>query len=373
MYKDSVMKKRGKIYGIDIIRILSCISVYTHHYLRMELEPAMEGFNAFRRSSMFKYLFGILGAEYAVIAFFVIAGFFMSYNTVTEPIQSLEYARKCTYKCMNIIIPSFIIITATALISLPFKIAGMAEIFSVREYFFDLFKLIIGIQGDKHIHYAYPLWFQHFIFIGYIFGYVFLYVFRKEQRIRLVAYFPVLIYSLFNSEYVFMVFMGMLVGELCAGKYEKRLKGLFGNLFWDVVFMVILSSGMSFVIKEHYDIPRIYGPATLLFALFLLIVYCVSDSEEGKKHKAIDFLSSNSYSCYLIHFFIMCSIMRVISRVMLRTPLLEINNTMFCLIMYVILTIILWMTGCIFNRYVLTPLKGFYVRIWSGVEARLTR
>ncbi len=373
MYKDSVMKKRGKIYGIDIIRILSCISVYTHHYLRMELEPAMEGFNAFRRSSMFKYLFGILGAEYAVIAFFVIAGFFMSYNTVTEPIQSLEYARKCTYKCMNIIIPSFIIITATALISLPLKIAGMAEIFSIREYFFDLFKLIIGIQGDKHIHYAYPLWFQHFIFMGYIFGYIFLYVFRNEQRIRLAAYFPVLIYSLFNSEYVFMVFTGMLAGELCAGKYEKWLRKIFGNVFLDVLFMIILSSGMSFVIKEHYDIPGIYGPATLLFVLFLLIVYCVSDSAEGNKHKAIDFLSSNSYSCYLIHFLIMCSIMRVIYRIILRTSLHERSNVVFCLIMYVIFTMILWITGYIFNEYVLKPLKGLYDRIWSEAEARLTR
>ncbi|MCR5420066.1 MAG: acyltransferase, partial [Lachnospiraceae bacterium] len=293
MDKDSVTKKRGKIYGIDIVRILACISVYTHHYLRMELEPAMEGFNTFRRSSLFKCLFGILGAEYAVIAFFVIAGFFMSYNTGKEPIQSIEYGKKCMYKCMKIIIPSFTVITATALISLPLKIAGMAEIFSIREYFFDLLKLIIGIQGDKHIHYAYPLWFQHFIFMGYIFGYIFLYVFRNEQRIRLAAYIPVLIYSLFNSEYVFMVFVGMLVGELCTGKYEKRLRKIFGNVFLNVLFMIILSSGMSFVIKENYDIPGIYGPATLLFALFLLIVYCMSDSAEGNKHKAIDFLSSN--------------------------------------------------------------------------------
>lgn len=373
MGKDPLMKKRGKIYGIDIVRILACVSIYSHHYLGMELEPAKEGFNALRSSGMFGYRFGVFGAESALIAFYVISGFFMSYNIGTEPMQPLEYGKKCTYKCMNIIIPTVIVITATALISLPLELAGMADIFSIRDYFFDLFKLIIGIKGDKHIHYAYPLWFQHFIFIGYIFGYIFLYVFRKDQRIRLTAYFPVLIYTLFNSEYVFMVFMGMLAGELCTGKYEKRLKKIFGNVFVDVVFMIILSVGIAVSIKVEYNSPEICGPTTLLIAVFLLIVYCMSDAESGRRYKVIDFFSSNTYSCYLIHFFIMCSFMRVVYGIMLRTSLHERNNALFCIIMYVILTIILWTAGYIFNKYVLKPLKGIYDRIWSEAEARLTR
>ena len=130
---------------------------------------------------------------------------------------------------------------------------------------------------------------------------------------------------------------------------------------------------MSLVIRENYDSPQIYGPATLLFALFLLIVYCICVTEEGNKYTVIDFLSSNSYSCYLIHFFIMCSIMRIIYSVMLRTTLPERNNVAFCMIMYVVFTVILWIAGYIFNKYVLKPLKGLYDRIWSEVEARLTR
>ena len=373
MDRDSAIKKRGKIYGIDIIRILACVSVYTHHYLRMELEPAMDGFNAFRSSSLFRYLLGVFGAEYAVIAFFVIAGFFMSYNTRTESLRPLEYGKKCAYKCMNILIPSFLVITATALIALPLKIAGMADIFSIRDYFLDLFKLTVGIQGDKHIHYAYPLWFQHFIFMGYISGYIFLYVFRKDRRIRLAAYFPALIYLLFNSEYTFMVFMGMLAGELCAGEYEKRLRKIFGNVFLNILFMIMLSSGMSMVIRENYDSPQIYGPATLLFVLLLLTVYCMSKAEEGKKYKIIDFLSSNSYSCYLIHFFLMCSLMRIVYRIFRHTSLPGRNNTLFCAVMYIIMTISLWILGYIFNKYVLKPLKRSYDRIWSETEVRLTR
>ena len=363
------MKKKGKIYGIDIIRIVACISVYTHHYLRMELEPAKAGFETFRSSGLFKGLFGILGAEYAVIAFFVIAGFFMAYNTGGEPMQPYEYGKKCAYKCMNIIIPSILVITVTALIALPMKAAGMAEIFSIKEYFRDLFKLIIGIPGDKHIHYAYPLWFQHFIFMGYIFGYSYLYVLRNNRRIRLIAYFPILIYLGFNSEYAYMIFMGMFAGELCSGRYEKHLRKIFGNRIMDIVLLTGLSSAMSVIIEDHYDIPRIYGPATMLFAIFIIIVYCMRGTEKKKGTGIMEFLSSNSYSCYLIHFFWMCSFMRVVYRVFMHTSLPEKNNMLFCVLMYIILTASLWTTGCIFNKYVLKSLRGLYDRIWAGVEA----
>ena len=80
----------------------------------------------------------------------------------------------------------------------------------------------------------------------------------------------------------------MLAGELCEGEYEKRLRKIFGNVFLNILFMIMLSSGMSMVIRENYDSPQIYGPATLLFVLLLLTVYCMSKAEEGKKYKIID-------------------------------------------------------------------------------------
>ncbi len=366
------MEKKDKIYSIDIIRILACISVYTHHYLGMELEPAKAGYIAFYKSDLFKYMLGICSGGYAVIAFFVIAGFFMSYNTCSKPMLSEDYGKKCVYKCMNIIIPSFLVITVTAMISLPMKAAGIAEIFSLKEYFLDIFKLIMGIQGDKHIHYAYPLWFQHFIFVGYIWGYIFLYVFRRNRKSGLLIYFPVLIYLLFNSEYNFMIFMGLLAGELCSGRYERQLRRIFGNTFLNIFFLMLLSMAMSVTIEENYDLPKIYGPSTMLFALLLVIVYCMNKAAEGKKKVVIEFLSSNSYSCYLIHFFWMCSFMRIVYHLFLRRSG-STSDTVICIVMYIIMTISLWIAGFLFNRFALVPLKASYDRIWTWAMARLMR
>lgn len=366
------MEKKGKILGLDIIRIIACISVYTHHYLRMELEPAKAGFEAFRRSAVYKYMFGIFGAEYAVIAFFIIAGFFMSYKSGSKPSEPSAYVKKCAYRCMNIIIPSFIVITVTAVISLPMKALHMAEIFSFKDYFYDVFKLIIGIPGDKHIHYAYPLWFQHFIFAGYISGYAFLYIFRNNRKARMAAYLPVLIYLLFNSEYTFMIFMGMLAGDLCAGKCEVRLRKIFKNRIINVLALIMLSAVMSYIMKDNYDSPIIYGPAALCFAIFVLIVYCMSGPEGEKKNVMIDFLSSNSYSCYLTHFFLICSVMRIVYRISLKIPGLWQNDILGCSVLYIFMTVILWIAGFVFTKYVLTPLKRFYDRIWDRISTGLS-
>ena len=364
---------KKKIYGIDLIRIFACISVYTHHYLGMELEPSKAGFYAFRSSAVYRNLLGVFGAEYAVIFFFVLAGFFMSYNTEPKAMRPLEYGKKCAFKCMNIIIPSFLIITVTALISMPLKAVGAADIFSLKDYFYDVFKLIIGKQGDKFIHYAYPLWFQHFIFTGYICGYIFLYIFRSDPAARLAAYFPALIYLLFNSEYVFMVFMGMLAGELCSERYEKKLRKLFGSIYINILFIAALSFAMSRVMEDHYDIPRIYGPATLFAAVFVLVIYCMSTKTGEKKHETVDFLSSHSYSCYLIHFFWICSFMRIVYRVSSDIPYLWDNSAIGCALMYVIMTVSLWAAGALFTEYVLKPLRGLYDRIWDGLQAGLSR
>lgn len=364
------MNNSKRIYGIDIVRIVACISVYSQHYLGMELKNSQAAVRAFRESPWFKSVFGIFWGELVLIAFFVIAGFFITYGN-DRNIDPQRRIKSCVYRCLNVVVPTVTVILFTALVTLIMKLIGMSDMFSIKDVGSDLVKVVIGLPGDKHIHYGYPLWFQHFILLGYIFGYAFVLLF-EGRRMKMPAYAAVLVYTLINSEYMYMVFMGMLAGELCSGQYAVRIRKIFGRNRVCIAALAAVIIVMAAVYSLDYNDPLIYGPGTAFVSIVLILVYCLSmnidEKKDGKQpvrnHKIIDFLSENSYACYLIHFFIFCSIMRIVYRITEKVPFFWNNDIAGCIIMYILMTVTVWSCGFLFTRYVLTPLKKKYDIIW---------
>ena len=377
------MKNKRRIYGIDIVRIFSCISVYTQHYLGMELDNSKDAVGAFRESPWFKSIFGIFWGELVLISFFVISGFFITYNS-DRGRDLRDRLRSCVYRCLSIIIPTAFVILFTAFVTMIMRLFDMSDMFSLKEVGRDMFKVLVGIPGDKHIHYAYPLWFQHFMLMGYIYGYVFVALFAKYDRLRPVAYVAVLVYSLFNSEYTYMVFMGMAAGEICSDRNAPRMPVFLRNNGICSVLLLAIMSVMAAVYSMDYDRPIIYGPAALFISLILILIFCIDKNlcagpDETRReypsrwHKIIDFLSENTYACYLIHFFVFCSLMRIIYRLSFQIPIIWKDNNTGCIVMYVMMTLLVWTGALFFTKFVLSPLKRIYDVIWKGIQGMLAQ
>ncbi|MCR5421148.1 MAG: acyltransferase family protein [Lachnospiraceae bacterium] len=368
------MDSKRKIPGLDILRIIACISVYSMHYCAMELEESKEAIATFRESAWAKSIFGLFWNGEATVVFFVMAGFFITYRRYNS---EEDIVRTCIYRCLNILVPTLIVIFFTAGVTFILKFVNMSDMFSVVDIIKDVVKLIIGLPGDKHIHYAYPLWFQHYIFIGYLAGYTFVYIFRRDNRIKYITYLIVLLYTLVNSEYMYMIFFGMLAGELCTGRYKNTVSRIFKNNKICYMMLFAMLSILAAVFDINYDSPIIYGPSVFIISVILVLFFCISmnDYQEGKtniRNKRIYYiinrLSADSYSCYLIHFFIFCSVMRIIYKITLKFSFFWVNQAAGCIILYIVMTVVLWLFGDLFHQFVLRPLNKLYDFIWRKIS-----
>ncbi len=363
-----------RVESIDIYRIICCISVYSMHFFGMAVDESKPYVDWFRTSVWFKSVFCFFFSELTLMAFFVTGGFFIP-AAFADKDDKDSLIVKMFERCLNILIPGLAVILITAAVTGLLKPFGLSDMFSFKELFRDIFKLIIGIPGDRHIHFGYPLWFQHFMFIGYIAGFVFLMVFGKYDKLKYAAYLAVLVYTLFNSPFVFLVLCGTFAGELCYGKYSEMIHKKFGNAYVCFAIMLIAIILMPVVFSFDYSSPGICGPEGVLFIILIVSMYNLevyvrnkNERQDKKKNRFTAFLSRNTYSCYLVHFLVYSSVLRVMHRVSLGFDLLWKNKMVGCMVLYILITPVLWIVSEIFTRCVMTPLKKLTVSLTGKIK-----
>ncbi len=369
--------KLRRVKSIDLLRIICCISLYTQHLFGLTLDESKPVVDLFKNSIWYKSIFGFFTSEIMLIAFFVTGGFFITASS-TDNDDTGSLLHKMLYRSLNILIPGLCVVLITAGITAVMKPLGLADIFDLKELLRDIFKMIIGIPGEVHIHFGYPLWFQHFMFIGYIEGYLLLIAIRDHDEIAPLAYISVLLYTLFNSPYVFYVFCGMLAGDLCCRGYSEKVRKMLGKKTGVIILLITMILMPIFFNYRYYE-PHVCGPLGILFVIFMVALYNLevmyhekSDPIEKRDRKTplFDFLARNTYSCYLIHFAVFCSILRVLYRISLKFGFLWNNKAVGSIVLYIIITPITWGISEAFTRFFIIPLKGAYSYLIDRINMR---
>ncbi len=369
--------KLRRVKSIDILRIVCCISVYTQHFFGMTIDEPKAFVNWYRSSVLYKTILCSFSSEIVLMAFFVTGGFFIP-AALTDKDDNESLLFKMLEKSLNILIPGLAIVLITAGITAAMKPFGLSDIFDLKELFKDIFKLVIGIPGDVHIHFGYPLWFQHFMFIGYIAGFLFLIVFGRYDKVKFIAYAAVMAYTLFNSPFIFLVFCGMFGGELCYGRYSEKVHEKLKGASLCLILMITVLCLMPLVFDFDYSNAKICGPVGLLFIVLMAAMYNFEvylnkrrDGEtDGRRNRLYSFLSANTYSCYLVHFAVYCSALRVLYRISLKFGFLWRNKAVGSIVLYILITPVLWIASAIFTKLVIAPLKKSYVTMINDIKKR---
>lgn len=328
-----------KMLHLNGLRGVAALMVVLSHYT-LSFFPALhtgnpsDVYNSFEVFVSATPLNVLYNGSFAVFIFFILSGFVLSYKYwILENYTFNDYLGNIIKRYIRLNIPIAVsIILAFSLLALGLfyntnaneianSLGWLKGIYNFSSNSFDAFKeALYGVVFQGKQNYNQILWTLKYEFYGSIMIYSFMLVFRKTN-IRYVIY-PLMFVVLWNSFYL-AFFLGLLLSDL----HSKDLLRIKNKLVLFLIFLLALFFG-SYPWREQFGLPtRLYGFLKLNFlgvnsyyefyhtlGAFLLLI-CALNSLYLKKilsSRICLFLGEISFSLYLLHLLMLCSLSSLI-------------------------------------------------------------